>query len=49
MFDQKNQLGPELYLCTALTRIADHPVSQIQDLLPWNLTASLQTRTAQAA
>jgi transposase len=32
-----NGLDPELYLRNVLTRIADHPVSQIQDLLPWNL------------
>src|SRR5215469_14901121 len=44
-----NGLDPELYLRTVLTRIADHPVSQIQDLLPWNLAPSLQTPAAQAA
>ena len=32
-----NGLDPELYLRTVLARIADHPVSHIQDLLPWNL------------
>ena len=42
-----NGLDPELYLRNVLSRIADHPVSQINDLLPWNL--ALQTRTAQAA
>jgi transposase len=44
-----NGLDPELYLRTVLARIADHPVSQIQDLLPWNLAPSLQTQTTQAA
>ena len=44
-----NGLDPELYLRTVLARIADHPVSRIQDLLPWNLTPSLQTQTSQAA
>lgn len=39
-----NGLDPELYLRTVLDKIADHPVSQIQDLLPWNVAASLQTR-----
>jgi hypothetical protein len=32
-----------------LTRIADHPVSQIHDLLPWNLAASLQIHSTKAA
>jgi transposase len=33
-----NGLDPELYLHHVLERIADHPVSQINDLLPWNVT-----------
>ena len=44
-----NGTDPELYLRHILARIADHPVSQIQDLLPWNLAPSLQTHTTQAA
>ena len=44
-----NGLDPELYLRTVLTQIADHPVSKIHDLLPWNLAPSLQTRTSEAA
>jgi len=44
-----NGLDPELYLRTVLAQIADHPISQIQDLLPWNLAASLQTHSSQAA
>jgi hypothetical protein len=32
-----NGIDPEAYLRTVLTRIADHPVSRIADLLPWNL------------
>jgi transposase len=44
-----NGLDPELYLAHVLARIADHPVSQIQDLLPWNLTPSLQTQSTRAA
>jgi transposase len=44
-----NGLDPELYLRHVIAQIADHPVSQIHDLLPWNLAASLQTPAAQAA
>src|SRR5271155_1504078 len=32
-----NGLDPELYLQQVLERIADHPISRIADLLPWNL------------
>jgi hypothetical protein len=44
-----NGLNPELYLRTVLARIADHPVSHIQDLLPWNLAPTLQNYAPQAA
>jgi transposase len=44
-----NGLDPELYLRTVLARIADHPISKIQDLLPWNLAPSLQTHASKAA
>jgi transposase len=37
-----NGLDPELYLRTVLAQIADHPVNRIDDLLPWNLAASIQ-------
>ena len=32
-----NGLDPEAYLRTVLERIADHPISRIQELLPWNI------------
>jgi len=44
-----NGLDPELYLRIVLAQIADHPINQIQDLLPWNLAPSLQIHSSQAA
>ncbi|MGR9272885.1 IS66 family transposase (plasmid) [Rhizobium leguminosarum] len=32
-----NGLDPEAYLLNVLTRIADHPINRIDELLPWNL------------
>jgi transposase len=37
-----NGLDPELYLHHVLQRIADHPVSKINDLLPWNISLPSQ-------
>lgn len=35
-----NGLDPEAYLRFVLTRIADHPISRIAELLPWNIDPS---------
>ncbi len=42
-------LDPDFYLRTVLATISDHPISRIQELLPWNLASSLQDQTSQAA
>jgi transposase len=38
-----NGLDPERYLREVLTRIADHPINRIAELLPWNLAAEVNT------
>jgi transposase len=37
-----NGLDPELYLHHVLDRAADHPISKINDLLPWNVSLASQ-------
>ncbi len=32
-----NGLDPEAYLHEVLSRIADHPITRIEELLPWNI------------
>jgi transposase len=44
-----NGLDPEAYLREVLTRIADHPITHIEELLPWQIVASLPPAIERAA
>lgn len=44
-----NGIDPETYLREVLSRIADHPVNRIEELLPWNLAVSVPSAVQPAA
>src|ERR1700693_2958249 len=44
-----NGIDPESYLRNVLSRIADHPIKRIEELLPWNVAASLELPNQEAA
>ena len=44
-----NGLDPESYLRELLTRIADHPINRLEELLPWNIASTLPHAVKPAA
>jgi transposase len=44
-----NGLDPEAYLREVLSRIADHPITGIEELLPWNIAANRTAANQSAA
>ena len=43
-----NDVDPQAWLADVLTRIADHPVNRLDELLPWNWAAKRERRSLAA-
>ena len=41
-----NDVDPQAWLADALARIADHPATRLDDLLPWNWAPQIQVAKA---
>ena len=44
-----NGIDPEAYLRYVFERIADHPITRLNELLPWNVAPHLAAPTAPTA